>query len=71
MSQGDLYRLADSERRGIEVSRDGGYVMWAELIDCGPDRPKQFLRAVQINKDRLIPMPLRYHAGHIRQKEEA
>lgn len=69
MSQGDLYRLADSERRGIEVSRDGGFVDWAELIDC-PDRPAKLLPAIPIRRDRLIRIAQRYYAGQV-SKEEA
>ena len=70
MPQGDLYRLADSERTGIEVRRDGGFIDRAELIDCGPDRPKKMLPAVPINRDRLIRIAQRYHKGQV-LKEEA
>lgn len=66
MSQGDLYRLADSERRGIEVSRDGGFVDWAEIVDDWPFP----LRPVPINRDRLIRIAQRYYAGQV-SKEEA
>jgi hypothetical protein len=66
MSQGDLYRLADSERTGIEVRRDGGFIDWAEIVDDWPFPKPQ----VPINRDRLIRIAQRYYAGQV-SKEEA
>lgn len=66
MSQGDLYRLADSDRRGVEVGRDGGFIDWAELVEDWPFP----LRPVPINRDRLIRLPMRYHKGQL-LKEDA
>lgn len=57
MSQGDLYAIRGTDRRGIEVRRDGDTVHLAEIRDNWP-----FPSApVPHHRDELKRLPMKYY----------